>query len=163
MEELIKELEDLCKHLGESSVGANLICNKVRNYRVKNRVEFTGTECIRILDLTKRSVDYDSLMVALSGPLTVYELIKYYPDLCELTKEEMGIMKKSVDFNSHEMVRIITSYLYGKTYLDEDMIEFYMGEFFSLVDYKTRLGLPVTNMESDLVSEFYSKYKEFTK
>ena len=38
-----------------------------------------------------------------------------------------------------------------------------MGEFFSLVDYKARLGLPITDLESDLVSEFYSKYKEFTR
>ncbi len=163
MEELIKDLEGLCKHLGESSVSANLICNKIRKYRVKNRIEFTGSECVRIIDLTKRSVDYDSLMIALTGPLTIYELIKNYPDLCDLTKEEMEIMKKNVDYNSREMVRIITSYLYGKTYLSEDMIEFYMGEFFSLVDYKTRLGLPITNTESDLVSEFYSKYKEFTR
>ena len=57
----------------------------------------------------------------------------------------------------------IYGYLYGKTYLNEDMIEFYMGEFFSLVDYKARLGLPITDLESDLVSEFYSKYKEFTR
>lgn len=163
MEELIKDLEGLCKHLGESSVSANLICNKIRKHRVKNRVEFTGFECVRIIDLTKRSVDYDSLMVALTGPLSISELVKYYPNLCDLTIEEMEIMKKSVDFNSREMIRIITSYLYGKTYLNEDMIEFYMGEFFSLIDYKARLGLPITNMESDLVSEFYSKYKEFTR
>lgn len=163
MEELIKDIEGIINNLGDSGLKATLICNKVRNYRVRNRYEYTNQECARILELTYRYVDRESIINSLSGSLSVFELERYYYNIDELNSEEIDILKRNIEIRTREMLKIINSFLYGNGRVNEDKMDFYLGEFFSLIDYKNKLNLPVSNFENELLNEFYRKYKEISR
>ena len=160
MEELIKEIEYIKSNIDNKDITANLICNKIRMYRLKMRINYTSFECMTLIDITNRYVDYDSLKNALIGNLNIYELKRFYNNIDILNNEEIKILNDNIIYNTDKMIRIITLYLYGNLRINEDEYHIYLDEFNDLIKYKYKLNIPVDNMEVSLLEEFYNKYKE---